>query len=94
MQQLKKALKLQIMETTKKPTKQELINSINWDLPFNELSDEHKCNFLSLHKVGMLPRKGFTEATDRLLYRIHEAYKADQMIVGERGVDRLHMYID
>jgi hypothetical protein len=75
---------------TEIPT-QTLIDNIDWNKPFDDLSDNEKCNFLSLHKFGMLPRKGGEFPEYREI--IESRYRYCQEIVDERGTDKLYLYI-
>ena len=75
---------------TETPT-QTLIDNIDWNKSFDDLSDNEKCNFLTLHKFGMLPNKGGEFSKYREI--IESRYRYCQEIVDERGTDKLYLYI-
>ena len=67
-----------------KATKQELINAIDFDKEWHELTDDEKANFLGLNGIGFLNKDN--EAKVKRMYGI------SRMIVEERGKDKLYLY--
>ncbi len=66
-------------------TKQDLINGIDWAIPFDELNLNQQADFLSLTNTAFL--------TDFNRHLVLRDYELMQTIFEERGIDKIIHYL-